>query len=141
MTTQTDKDDWERFVQTIKPLKGKADRYVDSVPPRLIVRKAPPKTLLYELDLHGATVEEAYQMVKRFFALHCQNESRQITIITGKGLKGTGKIKNEIMLWLETPVFKDNIRETHWLNDGGVIRITLKRKKKKNEQRKIGIGY
>ena len=43
MTTQTDKDDWERFVQTIKPLKGKADRYVDSVPPRLIVRKAPPK--------------------------------------------------------------------------------------------------
>lgn len=131
MSSQSDIDAWNCFIQTIKPLKGKTERYVDSVPPRLIVRKAPPKTLLYELDLHGLTIEEAYQTVKRFFALHWQNESREITIITGKGLKGTGKIKNEIMLWLETPVFKDKIRETQWLNDGGVIRITLKRKKKK----------
>ena len=45
------------------------------------------------------------------------------------------------MFWLETPLFKDKIQETQWLNDGGVIRITLKRKKKRNEQRKIGFGY
>lgn len=141
MLTQTDIEEWEHFVQTIKPLKGKAQHYNDSIPPRLIVRKAPSKTLLYELDLHGLTIEEAYQAVKRFFTLHWQNESRQITVITGKGLKGTGKIKNEIMFWLETPLFKDKIQETQWLNDGGVIRITLKRKKKRNEQRKIGFGY
>ena len=131
MPTQTDIEDWECFVQTIKPLKGKAERYMDSVPPRLIVHKAPPKTLLYELDLHGLTVEEAYHSVKRFLALHWQNESHQITVITGKGIKGTGKIKNEIVFWLETPFFKDKIREMQWLNDGGVIRITLKRRKKK----------
>ena len=141
MFNETDVAEWERLIKTVKPLKKKDDLHYDAVPPCLTVYRAPDKMLKYELDLHGLTLEEAYHSVKRFLALHWQNESHQITIITGKGKKGTGKIKNEISFWLETPVFKEKIRETEWLNDGGVIRITLKRKKKKNEQRKTGIGY
>lgn len=133
--SQQDETVWQQFIQSVKPLKGRTDKQLKSVPPRLRVHKAPEKLLAYELDLHGFTVDEAYQCLKMFIATHVHVESRVIRIITGKGIKGTGKIKNEIMLWLETPAFRDQIRETHWLNDGGVLEIVLKRKRK-NDRRK-----
>ena len=81
--------------------------------------------------MHGYTLEEAYNAVKSFIDLHYKKESKQIKIITGKGINQLGKIKSEIELWLETPVFSHKIRETKWINSGGVLQITLKRNKQK----------
>ena len=132
MTIRQNDSVWQQFIQSVKPLKKKSEKQTKPLPPYLCVHKSPERILAYELDLHGLTIEEAYQSLKRFVTLHVKSESRYIRVITGKGIEGKGKIKNEIMLWLETSFFRDIIRQTCWLNDGGVLEIILKRKKKSN---------
>ena len=83
------------------------------------------------LDLHGLTVEEAYQTLCRFITVHIKEGSKKITVITGKGSpKKEGLIHHEIQNWLDTSFFLDKIREVRWLNGGGALEISLKRKKK-----------
>ena len=84
-----------------------------------------------QLDLHGLTVEDAYQTLRRFFMVHLRENSKVITIITGKGSpEKEGLIHHEIQNWLDTPFFKQNINEIRWLNGGGALEIRLKRNKK-----------
>ena len=127
----TDDSLWAEYAQSVQPLAQKKNLNPKTVPPRLKVRKTTTGILLNTLDLHGKTLEEAYRLTKTFFDLHFKNGTKQIGIITGKGLNGTGKIKNEIELWFETPFFKEKINAYHWENDGGVLRIRLKRQQKK----------
>jgi len=131
MKQTTDTDVWNQFTQPVKPLSGKTDKHPREFPPQIHVYRVPKRELLFELDLHGYTLEEAYNAVKSFIDLHYKKESKQIKIITGKGINQLGKIKSEIELWLETPVFSHKIRETKWINSGGVLQITLKRNKQK----------
>ncbi len=121
---------WEEYIKKVKPLFKGTNNVIPTVPPCLRVHRAERGNIKYELDLHGLTLEEAYQTVKLFFTIHVHHNTQKIRIITGKGIQGTGKIKNEISLWLETPFFRDKIRELKWLNDGGVLEILLRRKKK-----------
>ncbi len=127
----TDDSSWVEYAQSVQPLRQKKNLNPKTVPPRLKVRKTALGTLISTLDLHGKTLEEAYRLTKIFFDLHLKNGTKQISIITGKGLNGTGKIKNEIELWFETPFFKEKINAYHWENDGGVLSIRLKRQQKK----------
>lgn len=127
---QEDKQNpWSDFLKSVKPLKHRQNRCKKELPPRLKARKAVKEELLFELDLHGKTVQEAYQLCKLFVNLHYKKGSKQISIITGKGLKNTGVIKNEIALWFETKDFQDKISSYVWINDGGVVKIMLKRNK------------
>ena len=83
------------------------------------------------LDLHGLTIEEAYQTLRRFLTVHVRENSKVITIITGKGSPGKeGLIHHEIQNWLDTPFFKSKINEVRWLNGGGALELRLKRNKK-----------
>ncbi len=134
--SEQDKSLWSQFVQSVTPLRACNDTEKPSIPRMLRAHSIPERTLLSDLDLHGYTVEEAYQCLKLFVATHVHAHSLRIRVITGKGMHNTGKIKNEIMLWLETSYFKEKIRETKWINDGGVLEITLKRKKKKCQKKK-----
>ncbi len=134
--SEQDKTLWTQFVQSVLPLRHHADVEKPSMPRQLRAHAIPARTLLSDLDLHGYTVEEAYQCFKLFLATHIHAHSQRIRVITGKGMYNTGKIKNEIMLWLETPYFRDKIRETKWINDGGVLEIILKRKKKQCQKKK-----
>ena len=131
MKQTADIDVWNQFTQTIKPLSGKTDKHPREFPPQLHACRVSKGELVFELDLHGYTLDEAYKTVKKFIDLHYKKESKQIKIITGKGINQLGKIKSEIELWLETPVFSHKIREIKWINSGGVLQITLKRNKQK----------
>lgn len=123
---------WENIKATFSPLKKKEEKVLHPLPPRLHVRRAPGKELLSTLDLHGLTVEEAYQSLRRFIILHMQAHTKLITIITGKGTPTKeGQIHREISGWLETPFFREKINQVRWLNGGGALEIMLKRKKKK----------
>lgn len=122
-------DNWATFTQTVKPLKGRGNLVFKEIPPRLKVRKALLGELLYELDLHGKTLEEAYRITLQFINLHHKKGTKEITVITGKGSLKKGLIKNEIVFWLETKAFKDKINSFEWINDGGVLKITLKKDK------------
>lgn len=123
---------WDEIKKTIIPLTGKGvvDLFHKEVPPRLRVRRAPTKEISYTLNLHGFTVSDSYDMVKKFITRHQSLGSKKVTIITGKGLKRVGAIKKEIVLWFDTPVFKDKIASYSWKNDGGALDIVLKRIKK-----------
>ena len=133
MFSENDLSLWDAIKKTIKPLTK--DRAVEPVPfpKKLRVRAAPQRILMNTLDLHGLTVEEAYQTLCRFFTIHLRENSKTIVVITGKGTKEKeGLIHKEIKNWLETPSFSEKINQVRWLNGGGALEIILKRKKKKS---------
>lgn len=129
--TEEDLAYWSLFISSIKPLKPK--KGVEQVKPvfkeRLKIKPKPEKQLSYVLDLHGLTVQDAYATVFKFINLHFALSSKSILIITGKGLKGEGKIKKEISFWFETDKFKEKISRYEIENEGGAIRLYLKKEK------------
>lgn len=127
------KDDlslWESIKQTLKPLSCHQTSEPSSFPKRLHVHAVPERVLMTTLDLHGLTVEDAYQTLRRFVLVHEKANTKLITVITGKGSKAKeGLIHKEIKNWLDTPFFKSKIIDAHWLNGGGALEIHLKRRK------------
>ena len=64
----------------------------------------------FTLDLHGETLETAYDKVKRIFKLSEINNYRCLLIITGKGLHSNSEtIKTSIIEWFKEPYFSDRI--------------------------------
>lgn len=56
------------------------------------------------LDLHGCTVETAYQQLMRFIALMQGTHSRIVLVITGKGrAPQSGILRAQLPRWLEIP--------------------------------------
>ena len=135
--TEEDLAYWSAFISSIKPLKTK--KGIEKVKPvlkeRLKIKPRPEKKLSFILDLHGLTLQEAHVTVLKFITLHFSLSSKSILIITGKGLKGEGKIKKEISLWLETPKFKEKISKYEMENEGGAIRVYLKKEKEQKKCR------
>ena len=138
--TEEDLAYWSLFISSIKPLNPKkgVERAKPVFKERLKIKPRSEKQLSYVLDLHGLTVQEAYTTVFKFINLHFALSSKSILIITGKGLKGEGKIKKEISFWFETDKFKEKISRYEIENEGGAIRLYLKKEKgtKKCQQKK-----
>ena len=121
---------WESIKRTLTPLFRNRVQEPVPFPKRLRVHAAPKRELLSVLDLHGLTVEQAYQTLRQFLVLHVRARSKTFTVITGKGSKTReGLIHHEMAGWLDTPFFKNKIRSYEWLNGGGAIKILLKKEK------------
>ncbi len=117
---------WEEFkLSLIQTKKG----HVLDIPKRLSVSYAPEIPTSYQIDLHGLTVQEAFDKVRKSLASHYKRGARRILIITGKGTMGKGLIKNEFAGWLENPKLKEYVRSWCWQNSGGAALIHLKKKK------------
>ena len=119
-----DEELWEEVKKTVKPVKRRVKR---DVPKRLrVVRGAPkpPKTIL---DLHGKTVQEAFESTNSFIKRARRAGLKEITIVTGRGTTGKALIKNEFLGWLENPTISPHIRQHQWQNHGGAIKIGLKK--------------
>lgn len=64
----------------------------------------------YKLDLHGSTLDVAYNKVKSVFALADKNNFRCLLIITGKGLHSSNKtIRESLEEWFKEPYFANRI--------------------------------
>jgi len=63
-------------------------------------RFQPPKgrdeSLKFSLDLHGMTVQQAFNAVRQFLEEHRINGSKTAVVISGK----SGKIADELPLWI-----------------------------------------
>lgn len=129
MSRSGDESLWKEYTQSVRPLRQRQTLSQEIILPKLKARKT-LTSLINTLDLHGKTLQEAYLITKTFIDLHFQKQSRHIHIITGKGINESGKIKNEIEFWFETPVFQEKIHSYVWENNGGVLKIILKRRKK-----------
>ena len=122
-----DNDLWEELKKSVQPFN--VNRKSEDLPPRLRVHRAPAKPILYCLDLHQMTIDEAYQKTVQFIEKHYKIGSKKIQIITGKGREGKGLIRAEFANWLDTNRLKKYIRETKWTNDEGAMNIWLKKSK------------
>ena len=53
------------------------------------------------IDLHGYKLKEAKLILKNYVFKAYNNNSRNILIITGKGLNKSGALKKEVPIWLD----------------------------------------
>ena len=118
------KDLWECLKQQVRPLHHAGAKPQHGYP---ILNVQPHYSLPRQLDLHGLTLQEAFIKVKAFIRSHFENQTKTIHIICGKGRGNSGLIKNEIGFWLEQE--NDKITSFTWQNDGGAVRICLRKKK------------
>ncbi|MGN0919565.1 MAG: Smr/MutS family protein [Alphaproteobacteria bacterium] len=121
-----DEDLWEEIKATLKPVKRRVKK---TLPKRLRVVRSVPKAPQTVLDLHGLTVQEAFESTQKFIQKAHRVGLKEITIITGRGTTGKAMIKNEFDGWLEHPEFQPHIRMYQWKNKGGAVKINLKKKK------------
>lgn len=97
------------------------------IPKRLRVVRANATELSNILDLHGQTVQQAFDTTVRFLSRHHRAKTKEVLIITGRGTMGQGLIKKEFDGWLNNPKIQKYVRTTQWQNRGGAIKITLKK--------------
>ncbi len=77
--TQEDKKTWEDYIKDPKDIYDKENNLSSSV----------QKKNRYKFDLHGFTLEEANNKVKKIIE-HCiKNKFRELLLITGKGIHST----------------------------------------------------
>lgn len=53
------------------------------------------------LDLHGMTQAQAHQALSRFIQQAVAADRRTVLVITGKGERGSGVLRQKLPLWLE----------------------------------------
>ena len=97
------------------------------IPKRLHVVRPIPQELSNILDLHGQTVQQAFDTTLNFLSRHHRAKTKEVLIITGRGTTGQGLIKNEFDGWLNNPKIQKYVRTSAWQNRGGAIKITLKK--------------
>ena len=72
--------------------------------------------LFQKIDLHGHTVDEAYQKVHSFLKINFKKKNLLHIVITGLGNKSegeeffTGKIRKQFPHWLETEPFQQIVK-------------------------------
>lgn len=98
------------------------------IPKRLHVKRAVIEKLDTTIDLHGQTVQQAFDTTTRFLDKHYRMGTKKVLIITGRGTMGQGLIKKEFDGWLNNPKIQKYVRSFAWQNRGGAVSITLKKK-------------
>jgi len=119
-------DIWKSVIENVKPLYVD-NKYTYIKPVNKTKLKKEIEYISYELDLHGYSVQEAYENILDFIKKHYENKSKYITIITGKGTdKKEGLIHKEIINWFDTDEFILYIKNYEWINNNGALKIWLK---------------
>ena len=158
-----DDETWDAYKRQVKPLKGRErllkpevkklpktrdviiSKKEDVTPLKVQAQPLPAKrvrklrrheiTIDASIDLHGMTLARAHTVLTGFVkkaitqGLHC------IEVVTGKGdpLRGTGKIRREVPLWLQETTIKTHIlhvEESH-ITRGGSYLVLLRKAKKR----------
>ncbi len=73
------------------------------------------------VDLHGYTVDDAYEIFYKTLSLALSKSFKTMLVITGKGDKDQYTIRNQLLHWVNIPQISSNIQYiTHAnQNDGG----------------------
>ena len=82
------------------------------------------------VDLHGLTQAEAYSVLHRFVDAGFAAGKRTLLVITGKGSRGEGILRQAVPRWLSEPDFARKVigfREAHITHGGsGALYIRLR---------------
>lgn len=116
---EQDKQDWLNAVSGVQPLDQKEQVSWQDKPVRSY---APREQLGY--DLHGMTVQQAFNHTQKLVERAYEYGMHQITIITGK----SGQIRQEFEAWMENPAIGQYVRYVRLMPTGGSYWIFLQRK-------------
>lgn len=122
---------WENIIKDVKPLHKLKPKPIaapkrESIPQNLIhvrvtkLRSNSPQPMSRKefrhveiearLDMHGMTLNDAYQALERFLKRAQENGYRTVLIITGKGaLSSENTLRRQLPRWLEEKPFRDLI--------------------------------
>lgn len=129
----------EMHVPRQEPVKGRPIIVRPHVPePNFSVNLAPRPTLLEQsvtrkiakgktgidarIDLHGMTQQEAHSSLYRFLETSYLSGRRTVLVITGKGVRGEGILRQAVPRWLSEPEFRryaGGYHEAHVSHGGG----------------------
>ena len=83
------------------------------------------------LDLHGFNEVEARNLLEEFINQSAESGRRLILVVTGKGQKGEGVIKNNIVSWLNTKGLRNKILAVSYASNkhggSGALYILLRK--------------
>lgn len=83
-----------------------------------------------KIDLHGMTQQEAYEHLFRFIDASFAMSRRTVLVITGKGVRSEGVLKQAVPRWLNQPVFSAKVigcNEAHVSHGGsGALYVRLR---------------
>lgn len=124
---------WKALAETVTPL-SEAEKQISSVMKKSLksykvsAKVVRCRAISSVLDLHGFTVQEAFEALEGFLNHHSQTKTAKVEVITGKGRSSQGLIKSEIFKWLDNPKIGQYIKEMTLSPDGGAVFITLKKR-------------
>lgn len=88
------------------------NRYIrGEIPVRFIPFKIPENVTLYTIDLHGLTLNQAYDLTKSTIL---NTNYKKIKVITGS----SGEIKRQFIFWMENQDISKYIKEVTPINNG-----------------------
>lgn len=114
----TDEDEklWQSVTKDVKPLK----RDLQSLWHKKIrPPKGLPETFPTVLDLHGKTIQQAYDVVNLYLEQARDRNLRFVKVITGR----SGDIATEFPRWIEGHPY---IKRHETLNGGGAFKIWIR---------------
>ena len=88
------------------------------------------------IDLHGMTQDEAHNTLFHFLDRAYVSGKRTVLVITGKGVRGEGVLKQVVPRWLSEPLFRERVigyRESHITHGGsGALYVRLRNKRRED---------
>ena len=90
------------------------------------------------IDLHGMTQDEAHNTLFHFLDRAYASGMRTVLVITGKGARGEGVLKQVVPRWLSEPLFRERVigyRESHITHGGsGALYVRLRNKRREENR-------
>lgn len=115
----TDKQDWLQAINGVQPLEQKQTPSMKDKP----VYTTPLREVL-TYDLHGMTVQQAFDHTIKLVQRAYEYGIPQFTIITGK----SGQIRQEFESWIDNPVIGKFVRFVRPLPNGGSFYVYLRKR-------------
>ncbi len=122
-------NEWEEFLKDVTQINR--ENYVASKKSKVTnkIQQQKHSSQEAEIDLHNQNLENAYNITMNFIRNSIRFGRKNVVIITGKGQRGEGLIKNSITQWLLASEFKEKILKIEKIYDknreSGAFRILL----------------
>lgn len=105
---------WNEFIKGIKPLNKNIHSYFPQKQ-KITIRHRTRRPNY--LDLHGYTLNEAFEELEKFFEEKYYDKIRNVKIITG----ASGQIRQDFPHWMDNPKLKRFYSSYSQINSGSFL--------------------
>lgn len=129
LISEEDKKVWQDFVQNVEKIENFCVKK-EIKRPNILCRNMNDFHLKTRLDLHGFTIDEAYELLYSFLEINKSYGRKRIYIITGKGNNDKETLNKLVPRWLKEKPMNAFVASFEFLpfNTGELV-INLKKTK------------